>query len=357
MANRFLAGVGRALLFKGDDLIGVANTLTESTFDFSITGEEVRGGPGNSLFGKYFHDSNLNVTLTDAMFNLEYMAAALGSPIEQGGLVVYQSGKEGETITTAGSLTVQYQPQPFNGALIGWYKKPSDENWSIAQFSGQNNMLIPGATVGEQYCVKYFYNDPNARSIVIKTQYVPSELHVVIINDLYPGDVGFNSESNIIGHLITDIPRLQMDGSQNLSLTSTGAATINLTGSALAVSSSNTCETDSIYGTMTEIINGATWQSNVIALAIENNDMDLIAPDGKETLSIRAVFGGGMASKRYDNSNFTFTVETGSDSIVSVANTGEVTGLAAGTGYISVLLTGYPNVEPAIAKINVSAAS
>ena len=44
--QHFLAGVGRALLFKGNDLIGVAKTLTESTFDFSITAEDVRGGQG-----------------------------------------------------------------------------------------------------------------------------------------------------------------------------------------------------------------------------------------------------------------------------------------------------------------------
>ena len=44
--QHFLSGVGRALLFKGNDLIGVAKTLTESTFDFSITAEDVRGGQG-----------------------------------------------------------------------------------------------------------------------------------------------------------------------------------------------------------------------------------------------------------------------------------------------------------------------
>ena len=56
--QHFLAGVGRALLFKGNDLIGVAKTLTESTFDFSITAEDVRGGQGNGLLGRYFHDSS-----------------------------------------------------------------------------------------------------------------------------------------------------------------------------------------------------------------------------------------------------------------------------------------------------------
>jgi hypothetical protein len=49
--QHFLAGVGRALLFNGNNLIGVALTLTDSTFDFTITGEEIRGGAANALWG------------------------------------------------------------------------------------------------------------------------------------------------------------------------------------------------------------------------------------------------------------------------------------------------------------------
>ena len=63
--KKFLAGVARAILLRGNEIIGVAQTLTDSTMDFSITAEEIRAGAGNALYGKYFHDSNLNVTLTD----------------------------------------------------------------------------------------------------------------------------------------------------------------------------------------------------------------------------------------------------------------------------------------------------
>ena len=41
--ERIAAGVGRALIFKNNELIGVAKTLTDTTFDFTITAEEVRG--------------------------------------------------------------------------------------------------------------------------------------------------------------------------------------------------------------------------------------------------------------------------------------------------------------------------
>lgn len=349
--NRFLAGVGRALLFKGNDLIGVAKTLTESTFEFSITGEDIRGGSGNALWGKYFHDSSLNVTLTDAMFNLEYVAASLGVDIQQGGLCV---AEEQITLAAPGSASLTNTAIAFDGTLIGWYKKPNEDTWSIGVIT-DNAMSIPGSVKDDIYCVKYFYLNPNARSITIPTQYVPSELHVVIINDMFAGDIGALTDNPRVGRLITDIPRLQMDGNQTLNLTATSAATVSLTGSALAVSSGDSCEEEPYYGTMTEEIFGAKWQENVIALAIENADTDLDI-DASDTLIVRVVFRGNMAAERKSNEFFTFTTSDASVATVA-ADTGVVTGKAAGTAYISVALTGYNDVDPAVAKITVAASA
>lgn len=351
--NHFLAGVGTALLFKGDDLIGVASTLTESTFSFSITAEEIRGGKGNALFGKYFHDSNLNVTLTDAMFNLQYMAASLGVNVEQGGISVME--EELAVVSAGGSVDLTETPIAFDGTMIGWYKLPTDTEWTIGTITGQV-MEIPASAANTVYCVKYFYQNENARSITIPTQFVPAELHVVIMNDLFSGDVGTQSDSTRYGRLITDIPRLQMDGNQDLSLTSAGAATVSLTGSALAVNPVNSCEDESYYGTMTEEIFGTVWQDSVIALAIENSEISLAASD-TATLIVRAVYGGQIASQRKANSNFTFTIETGATSTdTQVSEEGVITaGATPGVAYVNVALTGYANVPAAIAEVTVTA--
>ena len=351
--QHFLAGVGRALLFKGNDLIGVAKTLTESTFDFSITAEDVRGGQGNGLLGRYFHDSNMQVTLVDAMFDLQYMALSLGVNLESGGLSV----KEEElAVGVDGAVTVSETPVAFSGSMIGWYKKPSDTEWSIGTFTG-SKMAVSGGSQNDAYCVKYFYINENARSITIKSQYVPAELHVVIMNDLYSGDVGSQSDATRYGRLITDIPRLQMDGNQTLNLTATSAATINLTGSALAVLSGDTCEEDPYYGTMTEEIYGAKWQDDVVALAVENSDIEL-AKSASETLIVRAVFGAGMASQRKDNSNFTFSVVTTPASTATGTNVdtkGVVkAGTQAGVAVVQVVLTDEPNVAPAFVTVTVT---
>lgn len=351
--QHFLAGVGRALLFKGNDLIGVAKTLTESTFDFSITAEDVRGGQGNGLLGRYFHDSNMQVTLVDAMFDLQYMALSLGVNLESGGLSV----KEEElAVGTDGTVTASETPVAFNGSMIGWYKKPSDTEWNIGTFTG-SKMAISGASQSDPYCVKYFYINENAKSIKIKSQYVPSELHVVIMNDLYSGDVGSQSDATRYGRLITDIPRLQMDGNQTLNLTATSAATINLTGSALAVLSGDSCEDDPFYGTMTEEIYGAKWQDDVVALAVENSEIELASTES-ESLIVRAVFGSGMASQRKDNSNFTFSVATTPASTATgttVDNKGVVkAGSQTGVAVIQVVLTGAPDVDPAFVTVTVT---
>ena len=305
------------------------------------------------MLGRYFHDSNMQVTLVDAMFDLQYMALSLGVNLESGGLSV----KEEElTVGSDGTVTVSETPVAFVGSMIGWYKKPSDTEWSIGTFTG-SKMTVSGGSQSDVYCVKYFYTNENARSITIKSQYVPAELHVVIMNDLYAGDVGSQSEATRYGRLITDIPRLQMDGNQTLSLAATSAATINLTGSALAVLSGDTCEEDPYYGTMTEEIYGAKWQDDVVAIAVENAEMEL-STNASETLIVRAVYGKGMASQRKDNSNFTFTKVTSPAATATAltvgANDGVVSaGAQAGVAVIEVSLTDAPNVSPAFVNVTV----
>jgi hypothetical protein len=46
--RKFLAGVGDAILLKGTNIIAFAKTLTGSTFGFTISSEEIRGGRGNN---------------------------------------------------------------------------------------------------------------------------------------------------------------------------------------------------------------------------------------------------------------------------------------------------------------------
>lgn len=198
-------------------------------------------------------------------------------------------------------------------------------------------MAIPNASVGEKYCVMYFYQNANADSIIIPVDYVPDELHVIILNDLFNADISTTNNATKVGRLITDIPRLQLDGAQDLNLTATSAATVSLSGSALAVDNTDSCESESYYGTMTEEIFGAKWQNEVKAIAFEDADISLKA-NGIQALVCYVLFDGNKAPKIVDNANFTFAVEDGSGFTVSEA--GVVTATAEGNGHISATLKG-----------------
>lgn len=353
MAEKFLANVGTALIFRGNEFAGVGNFLTENTFSFSASPNEVRGGANNPLLGRWFSDSTLNVTITNATFKLEYLAWSLGTTIEQGGMSFYES-QDGEKVVTAGQIELKNKPAAFNGAMIGWYKKPAETGWSIGAITetgGKYYLAVSGAQVNDIYCIKYPYMDENARMIAIPADFNPDELHVVLLNDLYNADINTNSAASKVGRLITDIPRLSLDPSQDLTLNATSSAPTQLTGTALRYTSGESCESTAVYGTMTEQVYGAKWQDNVIALACENSDMAL-GTSAKETAIIRVVYGGSTASQRKDNSNFTFTVVSGDS---TVDNKGVVTAAAtAGKTVISVTLDGYASVAPAYIYVDVT---
>lgn len=353
MAEKFLANVGTALIFRGNEFAGLGNFLTENTFSFSASPNEVRGGANNPLLGRWFSDSTLNVTITNATFKLEYLAWSLGTTVEQGGTSFYES-TDGEKITTAGQIELTKTPAAFNGTMIGWYKKPAETGWSIGAITetgGKYYLTVAGAAVGDVYCIKYPYMDENARMIAIPADFNPDELHVVLLNDLYNADINTNSAASKVGRLITDIPRLSLDPSQDLTLNATSSAPTQLTGTALRYTSGETCESSAVYGTMTEQVYGAKWQDSVQFIAPENGDIELGTGE-TETLVMRVVYGGSTASQRKDNSNFTFAVLEG-DSTVS--NTGVVTAAgSAGKTVIGISLTGYANVPQAFAYVSVT---
>lgn len=352
MQNIFAAGSATALLFEGQNLIGIAKTLTDSSVDASISAEEIRAGGGNLLYGKYFHTSNMTLSLTNVMFDMKHMAKSLGTSISSGGTALYE---ESLVVGVGGTtVTLTKTPVAFGGSIVGWYKLPASEEWTIGAVTGKT-MTISGATAGATVCVKYFYNDPNATGFIAKAQYVPAILHLVLLVDLFKGSGSiedFNTSNPKAGRLTIDIPQFQLDGGQNLALTSTGAATTSLTGSALAVEDTNSCSSDPFYGTFTQEIYGAVWQTEVTALAVVNGDV-LLEESESEALTVKALRIGTMPFVvRPDD--LTFTVVQGG-TYASVDAEGVITGVAEGEALIKIELNGgATTLDPAFANVTVT---
>lgn len=342
MANVFLAGPANVDILVGDQLIGTATTLLDSSIAIGSSAEDIRGGLSARLYGKYYHTSTFDVTLTDTMFKLEYLAFQTGSTVSQiADIFITQE----VTLTTggAGSLPVDAKtPVSYDTyGTIGWARKAGDTGTpTTITFTGKN-FTIPGGTAGDVYCVKYVASDANSKSITISSAFIPDEVTLVMTSTLFKGGKtdSINSSSKA-GIVQTRIPRFQFAGAQTISMTSTGAAQMPLSGHALS-NEANTCSGDAYYAIVSQTLNGENWYDDVFALAIENGDVD-VAVSGTETLSVYAL-PKNRAAFIPPYEDLTFTSASGATATVS--STGVVTGVAAGDTVVTVTITSKTSVQ------------
>lgn len=207
-----VAGVGTIQLFdpSTNALILTSKTLTEQGINFGSTAEEARGGAANALLGKYYHDTSFGLTLTDQLFDLQYLALNCGGSIQASADVMTN---EQVAIAVANTITVSKTPVSFNGSVIGWAKKATDGDsaYRLITFTGKN-ASIDGASVGDIYCVKYFYNDNTARKFVVNTAYIPAIVHAVATFPLFKSGTTTENytSSSQVGEIQVDIPNFQL---------------------------------------------------------------------------------------------------------------------------------------------------
>lgn len=341
MSNYILAGVGTIEAFTQSSTqptkIFTSKTLQESGISISVTAEDIRGGLSNPLLGRYFHDSILEANITDALFNLQYLALNVGGQVVIGG-----SSLVTETVTAgSGTLTVQGTPVAFGSAgTVGWYTLAGQEDWSPLTFSGKI-ATVADVTEGGTYCVRYNANDAGIQEFVVPSAIIPSEVHLVMTYPLFAGGTSPEaiSTSSQVGELIVDIPRFQFAGNVELSLTSSGAATSNLSGSALASYTTANCNDMGTYGTVKQKIYGGNWYDDLTTIAVDGGNFS-IADGATKKLKVIGIFKNGTGV--LDNSKLTFT--SSASSTASVTDAGVVTGEATGSANITITVTNKTSV-------------
>lgn len=351
MSRQFLAGAATVDVLVGDQLIATATTLLDSSITVGSTAEEVRGGPGAKLLGKYYHTSTFDINLTDVLFKLEYFAFQTGSAIQQ---IADVFTSEQVTLGAGGSGTITGTPAVYQSyGTIGWAAKPGSDAYQKITFT-EKAFTVAGAKEGDIYCVKYISTDNAARQITISSSFIPSEVTLVMTANLYrAGGRGENDVNNSskIGIVQVLVPRFQFNGSMELSMTSTGVANSPIAGSALDNPSAD-CSDGGYYAIITEQLSGSSWYDNVFALAIEDSDIELATTTGTATLSVYALPLNGAAFKPpYEDLTFT----SAANGTATVTQEGVVTGVAQGSTTVTVSIKNKAGVE-AIANITVPAA-
>lgn len=339
MNSYILGSVGYAEGFLNGQRVLKSKTLLNNSISFSVNPTEVRGGEGNALIGTLFFDSTFNMSLEDSTFALEYLALKTGSSITTG---VTDWASEQITVATANEITVTGTPVDFGGfGKVGFYRVAgSDEEHQIT-FVGKT-ASVTGLAEGTKVCVSYNANNANGREIKIASNFVPSELYLLVHTPLFKAGSNSTSESQKVGEVVIEIPRFLIDPSGDLSLTSNGVATVPLSGSAqVSYDTTQSCDDKGFYGRIKEIVTNADILASAKNIVVADSDIDLEVNE-EQTLVVYALFDGLTLPTKLDNTDLTFT--SGSGTVTSVTSGGVVKGLAEGSSIIDVVVTSHPTL-------------
>lgn len=339
MANYILGGVMNAEAFIERDgkleHYFSAKTLTDSTVNISVTSEEIRGGEGAQLLGRFFHTSNFGVNLTDALFDFKYLEAQIGSDIELADAeYIYE-----DTITlTNGEGTLNKEPAVLFGSeqnicvdaaasTIAWIKD-CDGNYVTVY---PNDKEVTGVELADgTYCVKYPITQEGCKQVLVKAMYQPKEFKLVLTGNLFAGSSCSIANSSKVGKLVIEIPRFQLDGSVDLGLNMSSAATIALNGFALA--SGCGCG-DAQYAKMSEILDGDQYIGYTTITVANKDDLHVgdvlkVYAAGAKKLPKR-YYDYTVAESTYVDSNGIILKAAANNTIVVTADTIKKDGSAA----------------------------
>lgn len=237
---------------------------------------------GAALIGKYFHTTTFDLKMTDALFNLAYIAANVGSDITIGGDVFYNEeaeSNESKEIT----LKATAVPHVSGGTTYAWVREANaltDTRTSV-EVKG-NKITVEKANTA--YCVRYMYTNASARKIVVSSNFVPDTLTVFLTANLYSGDAANPTTGTKVGSVTIKVPRFLLSGNQELAMTSTGDSTTNFEGSALASGGSG-CDGAGVYAEIIEALFNTHWYDEAKGLIIEDSEITMASAEARSSLN------------------------------------------------------------------------
>ena len=329
--KKFICGVGRTFNYdSNDNLLWVGKTLLNSSIEISTGSQNINAGQGNALQMVYYHTGQLSLTQEEQQFNLTSIAKTLGSSIVTGANVW-----EEETITlTAGAGTVVGTPiATSSGTIYGWAEL-SDGTTERFTFSTKDFNLV-GQSSGT-VCVRYYKADSAARQVTVNANIIPSIVRTVVEAQMFSGDPSNVGTSTLVGKCLVEVPRLQLDGTATLNLTTTGVSSTPIKGMALASTVAG-CSSSGVYATITEVLDSANWYDNVNILAIADDTIAMTHPS-TATLQVWAVPTNGDAAFIAPVDSLSFTSGTAGTATIGL-HTGIITTVAAGSSVITVVIT------------------
>jgi len=309
--------------------------LLDSSIETTLANKDVRAGRGNQLQYIYYHTAEMNIKISDAQWNLDFLAKQVGQDVETGANIYTE---ETVTLTAGGNGSVVGTPLAVSGSTVYGWATLSDGSVQKVTFSTKA-FVISGGAENDIVCVRYYAANSAARSLTIPSNFVPGILNLVLVAQLASSD----SSTNIIGEVQIEVPKASLTGAFSISLTPDGVASTPLSVRALASEETFAgCATDSIYAKINEILYNTNWYDNVIGLSIEGGDFALAAGGATKALVVRAIPLSGSAFIP-PVADLTFSSATVGTATISAS--GVVTSVAGGTSLLKATITAKTSVD------------
>lgn len=291
----------------------------------TMTAQDTRAGAGNALIFRSYSDRNVNVTLTVQDWNLEYVAASVGSKIEYGLSEMFVIEKTFDVDDT-GMITLL---KPATGAVS--VKLPNGGRVNLP--AGVDNTVDLAAfdIAGQCVSVTYPFNG-NAKSVVITADQAPYVANLILEGVISDSLVGR------VGSVVVDIPSFAFDGNITISMNSDGTnSTTEMVGTALAVDG-RACGDGMVYGYVREFIEDDT-APQLIDIVASPSPIELRLDPAPETQMITVVGSRGVMFSEVGVPNAECSFASSDSAIATVNAAGLVTAISDGDCVIEVMHT------------------
>lgn len=281
--KKILASVGTAqLLIRNNGTLehfADVDTLTESSLNFSNTMDDIRAGEQAQLIGRFAHDAGMTVTLTNAVFDIGWVAKQVGAENIANPSVFHTE----KLAVSGGKITFGKKPVALGAScglsdIVVWVRAldcdaPDDiRSWTAYVLDKDaTELTLTGDLASEkEVCARYFVSAAQARGALIRSKFNPAEMVLLLTTKLFAAESSDISTGKPVGHITVKIPRFQLDGNFDLSMAMSSPATQSLTGTVLASRGAG-CDDSFVYAEIVEYIEGTDFTSGLKMIAIDND--------------------------------------------------------------------------------------
>lgn len=269
--NLFLGSVGRVDAFRGDQLLFVSTTNTDQGLNTTVSADDLRGGKGAPVITRFYHDTNVEITLTDIMFKEAYVEAQLGADFKQSGQAYISEGPytASENLITLSKTPAEFAYGCGESKFLVWYAPVGTNDWRLGTNVSKSNKTfqIDASVADKKICVRYLAEGlSGAKTAEIYADFVPEELHLIITVPLFAADACGASNGREVGEVQFDIPRFRPNGGQDFAAAMSSNQVMNMSG--MALGSRGGCGDSALLYTLTVLYKNETLDAQYEALVI-----------------------------------------------------------------------------------------